>query len=222
MVLRDIEKGVRLPHHIPNPSRGPHRDPSLDRIVVQPQTPTLRHLVPITNRMGAQLPPRHRNLGRIATMSGQQGELQSHIGLPLQRRNHLSTPPTTRRPESSLTLTQVRPFRLAGSAPPRPKAEGGKQVFLSLGRSPGEMLRNETEGAIEQGPEIDVTYPPALKQLPDHDHRHSSTHRDPRRVAVHLPRRPLRCSRRHPHRPEGPVTNPVVRPAAIKAGCGVS
>jgi hypothetical protein len=33
------------------------------------------------------------------------------------------------------------------------------QVFLSLGRSPGEMSRNETEGAIEQGPETDVTYP---------------------------------------------------------------
>ena len=39
------------------------------------------------------------------------------------------------------------PPRRLGTSPVQ-RVDGGKQVFLSLGRSPGEMSRNETEGAL--------------------------------------------------------------------------
>jgi hypothetical protein len=40
------------------------------------------------------------------------------------------------------------PPRRLGTSPVQ-RAEGGKHVFLSLGRSPGEMSRYETEGAAK-------------------------------------------------------------------------
>ena len=122
-----------------------------------------------------------------------------------------------------LTTGLFRPLRLAGSAPPPSKEPREGSELVSLPVPLGEMSRNETEGAIEQGPGTDVTYPltpstrssgpgrraskkPSANQcLRREDHRAVQDRMHPERVTIshRTARRALRPRGSHVY--EGPL-----------------